>query len=175
VGGGIGQIFAVHHPDLLYDLTLINSIAYDYWPVQPITAMRTPIIRQLIMAMLNKGSLKLIVQRGVYNKDRVDDELMELFWEPMQSSAGRKAFLHFAKCLNNQNLTTIENDLRKLDLPVLIIRGDADVYLSSAISEKLDSEIPHSYLKRILTGGHFIQEDEPEKPVEIIAEFYRKT
>jgi len=56
----------------------------------------------------------------------------------------------------------IEADLRKLTMPVLILRGDADPFLSAAISEKLHAEIPGSELRRIVTGGHFIQEDEPE-------------
>lgn len=175
VGGGIGQIYAVNYPDRLYDLTLINSIAYDFWPVQPITALRTPIVRQLIMAVLNKGTFKQIVQRGMCHKERVDTELVDLFWGQMQTSAGRKAFLHFAKCLNNQHLVAIEKDLKRLELPVLIIRDDADVYLSSEISTKLYSDIPNSRLEHIATGGHYIQEDEPEKLIEITVQFFKET
>lgn len=171
VGGGIGQIFAVNYPEKLYDLTVINTVAYDFWPVQPIIAMRTPIIRQLAMATLDMGAFKLIVRRGVYHKERVTDELMNYFWEPMKSKAGRKAFLHFAKCLDNNNLMEIEEKIRKLSLPVLIIRADGDVYLGESIAEKLHKEIPNSKLLRIETAGHFIQEDEPEILVASILSF----
>ena len=163
VGGGVGQIFAVNFPDLLYDLILLNTVAYNFWPVQPIIAMRTPIIRQIAMATLDFGMFELIVKRGLYNKTHLSDELMKLFWKPMKTSIGRKGFLHFAKCLDNKNLTEIEKELRELVIPVLIIRGEADVYLSASISEKLHSEIPNSMLVKIETAGHFMQEDEPEK------------
>jgi len=166
LGGGIGQILAVTNPELLIDLTLINSVGYDLWPVQPITVMRTPIIRQLAMATLDLGALRYVVKRGMFHKDRLTDELMELFWEPLKSKSGRKAFLHFASCLDNRNLLDIEKELCRLDLPVLIIRGDADTYLSGAISEKLHQDIPHSSLVRIASGGHFLQIDEPELLVE---------
>src|SRR5512139_1329348 len=43
LGGGIGQILAVRRPDLVRTLTLVNPVGYDYLPVQPITALRTPI------------------------------------------------------------------------------------------------------------------------------------
>ena len=43
------------------------------------------------------------------------------------------------------------------------MRGDADPYLSAAISEKLASNIPDAKLVRIATGSHFMQEDEPER------------
>jgi pimeloyl-ACP methyl ester carboxylesterase len=174
VGGGVGQIFAVRYGQHLYDLTVINTVAYDYWPVQPISAIRTPIIRQLVMAVLDRGALKQIVLRGVYHDERVDSELMDLFWMPMRSREGRKAFLHFAKSLDNQDLMVIAENLKLLSLPVLIIRGEADLYLSAAISDRLHREIPNSRLVKIPTAGHFIQEDEPELLVDFIMQFFEE-
>lgn len=171
VGGGIGQIFAVNYPQLLQNLILINSVAYNFWPVQPIVAMRTPIIRQIAMASLDFGMFELIVKRGMYHKTKFTDELMQYFWKPMKTVQGRKGFLHFAKCLDNKNLTEIEEQIRQLKTPTLIIRGDADVYLSASISEKLNAEIKGSLLLRIETGGHFIQEDEPERVSRAILNF----
>ena len=161
LGGGIGQILAVRYPDLVSSLTMVNTVAYDYWPVQPIIAMRTPIIRQFMLAAVDLGAFTLIVRRGVYHKDRVTPELMAHFMKPMKTAEGRKAFLHFAHCLDNHDLTSIAAQLRRLRIPVLIVRGDADVYLSPQISERLHEQITASRLVRIATGGHFIQEDEP--------------
>ena len=172
VGGGIGQIFAVRYPDRLLSLTMLNSVGYDFWPVQPIIAMRTPIIRQMAMATLDIGVFKMIVKRGVFHKNRVTDELMNYFWKPMKTKQGRKAFLHFAKCLNNKNLVDIAEDLRRLTVPVLIIRGENDVYLNASICKKLSDEIPNSQMVNIPTGGHFIQEDEPEQLVSQIRKFF---
>ncbi len=172
LGGGMGQIFAIKHPELLFDLSLINSVAYDFWPVQPITAMRTPIVRQFLMASLDLGTFRLIVKRGIYHKENVTDELMDLFMQPLQTSTGRKAFLHFARCLDNHNLLEIADDLRQLRLPVLIIRADDDPYLSAAISIKLHAEIPASRLVKIPHSGHFIQEDVPERLVAELFSFF---
>lgn len=171
LGGGMGQVLAVRHPELLNDLTVINSVAYDFWPVQPIIAMRTPVIRQFMMAAVDLGAFQLIVRRGVYHKERVTPELMRLFMKPLATPEGRKAFLHFAHCLNNDDLTSIAGDLRRLTLPVMIVRGDADAYLSAGISERLHAEIPGSRLVRIPTGGHFIQEDEPDWLAGVIVSF----
>lgn len=162
LGGGIGQIFAVNHGQRLIDLALVNTVAYDFWPVQPIIALRTPIIRQLLMASLDMGAFRLVVERGLYHKNRLTRELMELFLAPLATSAGRKAFLHFAKCLDNRNLTEIAARLRTLTVPTLIVRGDADPYLSASIALQLKVEIPAARLSRTATAGHFIQEDEPD-------------
>ena len=174
LGGGMGQIFAVRNPQMLFDLTVINTVAYDFWPVQPITAMRTPVVRQFLIAAVDMGAFNLIVRRGLYHKDRLTDELMDLFLKPLKKSGGRKAFLHYARCLNNRDLMEIAEDLRKLSVPLLIIRGDADPYLSASISEKLHMEVPGSRLVKIATGGHFIQEDEPEQVVEAISAFFQE-
>lgn len=171
VGGGIGQRFAVENPEFLYDLTLLNSVAYDFWPVQPIIAMRTPVIRQLAMAALDLVTLKLIIKRGIYYKERITQELIELFYNPLKTKEGRKAFLHFAKSLNNQDLMEIEDELKKLTVPVLIIRGDADPFLSSEIVKRLHSDIENSRMEIIPNGSHFIQEDLPEKVSELILDF----
>jgi pimeloyl-ACP methyl ester carboxylesterase len=172
LGGGMGQIFAVKHPEMLLDLTLINTVAYDFWPVQPITALRTPVLRFFMMASFDLGTFKLVVKRGLYHKERMTDDLMDLFSAPMNTTEGRKAFLHFAKCLDNHNLMEIESDLRELAVPLLIIRGDADRYLGAAISERLHREVRGSRLVRIPTGGHFIQEDEPERIVQELITFF---
>ncbi|MEJ2593451.1 MAG: alpha/beta fold hydrolase [Candidatus Thiodiazotropha sp.] len=156
---------------MLLDLTVINSVAYDFWPVQPITALRTPVLRFFMMASFDLGTFKLVVKRGLYHKERMTDELMNLFSAPMNTTEGRKAFLHFAKCLDNHNLMEIESDLRELAVPLLIIRGDADRYLGAAISERLHREVRRSRLVRIPTGGHFIQEDEPERIVQELITF----
>ncbi len=174
LGGGMGQLLAVRFPDLLYDLTMINTVGYDYWPVQPIIAMRTPVFRQFLMAAMDIGAFGLIVKRGLYHKELFTPELMDLFMRPMLKPGGRKAFLHFARCLNNQDLMDIENELRELAVPVLIVRGDADPYLRPDISEKLHREIPGSVLIRIPTGGHFIQEDEPEQLVQAMKTFFKR-
>lgn len=163
LGGGIGQIFAIKHPDLLLDLSLLNTVAYDFWPVQPITAMRTPIVRSLLMATLDMGVFRLVVKRGIHNPERVTQELMDYFMAPFQTQEGRKAFLHFARSLDNHNLTEIEEDLRRLDLPVLILRGEEDPYLSGEIAQKLHREIPGSKLVLLPGASHFFQEDVPKQ------------
>jgi len=172
IGGGIAQVFAVRYPGYLFDATIINGVAYDFWPVQPIIAMRTPIIRQMALATLDFGTFKLIVKRGVVNKENVTDKVMEQFWMPMRTKEGRKAFLHFAESLDNSHLTGISDQLRTLQLPVHIIRGDGDVYLSAAIAERLHHEIPGSTLTRFPRSGHFIFYDEVGPMTEAIRTFF---
>ncbi len=171
IGGGIAQIMAVRHPELIRSLTMLNPVGYDFWPVQPIIAMRTPILRQLIMATLDFGMLRVVIKRALYHRELLDDELMGLFWDQMSTAERRKAFLKLARSLNNEQLLAIEDDLGDLDLPTLILRGDADIYLSARICERLHSDIAGSRLERIDSGGHFLQLDEPDWVVDHLLGF----
>lgn len=173
VGGGIGQIFAVNYAKLLKKLVLMNTVGYDFWPVQPIIMMRTPILRQLAMASLDTGALKIIIKRALFHKDKLTPALMEFFKKPLSTKNGRKAFLHFAKCLNNKNLLDIADKLPLLKTPVLILRGNNDVYLSEEIAEKLHQNIPKSKLIKMEKCGHFMQEDEPELIASHLAKFLK--
>ncbi len=173
IGGGIAQILAVHHPERVRTLTLINSIGYDYWPVQPITSLRIPILREFGMAALDHGFLKVLVKRGLFHKERATDELMDFFNAPLKTKEGRLGFLHLARALDNRHLTEITGGLKEMDIPTLIIRGDADHYLPPDIALRLHKDITGSKLIIVPTGSHFIQEDEPELLTGYIIEFIK--
>lgn len=175
IGGGVTQILAVRHRNLLRSMTLLNPVGYDFWPVQPIIAMRTPVIRQLAMATIDLGMLRLLVKRGLVHQDLLDDELMDRFWDQMSTPERRNAFLRLARALNNEDLLAITDELRILDIPTLILRGEGDNYLSGEICLRLHADIPGSRLETIKSGGHFIQLDEPEWVAGHLADFLRMT
>lgn len=162
LGGGIAQIFAIQHEPMLKTLTLINTVGYDYWPVQPITALRTPIIRQLLMGALDLGMFKLIIHQGVFHRHKITHALIEQFWQPLRTKEGRKAFMHFARCLDNQDLMMMVEKLKQLSVPTIIFRGDSDPFLTATIAERLHADIANSQLHRIQTASHFLMIDEPE-------------
>ena len=162
IGGGIAQILTVRHPDRVTTLSLVNTVGYDYWPVQPIVAMRTPILRQLAMASLDLGMLRLVIRRAVHRKERITPAVFERIRNEIAVPNSRRAFLNSTRCLNNSDLTTISDQLPKLGMPVLIVRGERDLYLSPEIANRLHREIPSSKLVSVADGGHFIQLDEPQ-------------
>ena len=168
LGGGVAQIMAVRQPGLLRSLALVNTVGYDYWPVQPIIALRTPVVREIMMAALDAGAFSILVRRGLFHKELVTPALMDLYQAPLRTAEGRKAFVHFARCLDNANLMEIAPDLRRLRLPTLVIWGLADVYLSSAIGDRLAADIPGARLERLAEAGHFAPIDTPDRVAELL-------
>ncbi len=174
VGGGVAQILAVRHPSRLADLTLINTVGYDLWPVQPIATLRTPLLRQLAMATLDLGMLRFIVRRALVHKERATPELIGEVAEQVSTPAARRAFLRFADALDNTELTAISAGLEALDLPVLLVRGEGDVYLPAEISRRLHRAIPGSRLVVLPDAGHYAQVDAPGRLAEVVLAFLRE-
>jgi len=173
IGGGIAQVMATQQRVPIHSLSLLNSVGFDLWPVQPIKTLRIPVLRQLAMATLDLGMLRMIIHRGLFDPSKLTDELLDLFSHPLRDRGGRKAFLKFAASLNNQNLMDIEDQLNGLSLPTLILRGANDVYLSETISKRLHLTIPESRLIILEAAGHFFQEDQPELIATYLQDLFR--
>ena len=174
VGGGIAQILAVRHAERVADLTLVNTVGYDLWPVQPIAAMRTPILRQLAMATLDLGMLRFIVRRALVHKERATPELLAKVAGQVAAPGARKAFLRFAGALDNADLMAVARGLERLEIPVLIVRGDGDVYLSPEISRRLHRAVPASRLVVLQGAGHYAQVDAPDGLSDVVLSFLRE-
>lgn len=162
LGGGIAQIVAVRHPDRLRSVTVVNCVGYDLWPVQPITSLRTPFVRQLLLAAVDLGALGLVVRRAMHHRERVTPELLAALEAPLRTPEGRRAFVHWARCLDNRDLTSIADDLTRIRLPFTVAWGTADPFLSFKIAERLHADVPGSRLACIATASHYLPLDEPE-------------
>jgi pimeloyl-ACP methyl ester carboxylesterase len=162
IGGGIAQILAVRAPERFLSLCLVNSVGYDYWPVQPIVSMRVPLLKHLAMAAFDHGVLKMLVQRTFHHKEKVDAGLIGEFMRPLQTEEGKAGFFALARALDNTQVLKIIDRLPLLPMPSLIIRGDKDIYLKPIISERLHSDMPGSRYEVIATAGHYTPLDDPQ-------------
>lgn len=162
IGGGVGQILAVAEPGRMLSLSMINTVGYDFWPVQPIVTLRVPALRHMAMAALDIGMLKVLVTRGFFHKDKVTDDLLSQYRRPLMTYEGRQGFLNLAKHLDNRNLMDISDRFSKIAMPVLIIWGNADAYLTPMIADRLMEDIPGAERLDIPTAGHYGPLDEPE-------------
>ncbi len=102
-------------------------------------------------------------------------EMFKRVAEQFTAMFRRKAFLHFAASLDNQDLMAIREELRRTTLPFLIIRGMEDVYLSAEIAHALHREIPGSRLVELPEAGHFFQVDQPDRLVDELERFLAET
>ncbi len=70
-----------------------------------------------------------------------------------------------------EDLEFIENNLKTIEKPTLILWGEDDTFLPLSLGERIHKDITGSKMERIPNCGHFVPEDQPERATKIIVEF----
>jgi len=141
IGGGVVQLLALNRPELVRRLVLVDSVAYDSWPVPEIDRLKDPAWDQIMETLdLRKGFRKAL-QRGMFHQERVTDSLVAEYIHPFDGLEGRRAYLRCARALNNRDILIRAAEIERLSLPVLILWGEADDYQDVKYAQRLADRI----------------------------------
>lgn len=134
-GGAIGQIIAVSAPDRVRSLAFSNCDVHDNWPPATLNEIRTA-AQTGVFADQMGGFLSAPEQFGetigklVYQDPAFATlELLDANISPIISSQERKdAFNRYVGFQDHSQLIVIEDALRKLEIPALIVWGAKDPF-----------------------------------------------
>jgi pimeloyl-ACP methyl ester carboxylesterase len=149
-GGGICQIFAALYPKRVRSLTLTNCDVHDNWPPEafkPFVAMvAAGGLPETLKAMLADKSIYRSRQAlgPAYEKpDTVSDETIEIYLRPhLRSAARTNDLVRFVNAFDCQHTVCIENRLRLVHAPTLVVWGTDDIYFDLKWSHWLEKTIP---------------------------------
>jgi len=149
-GGGICQILAALYPERIRSLTLTDCDTHDNWP---------PEAFKPFLAMAANGGLRgtleaMLADKDVYRSpnalgpayehpERVSDESIEIYLRPLVRTEQRtRDFQRFLAAFDNKHTRAIEDRLKMLESPTLIVWGTDDVYFDVKWSCWLAETIP---------------------------------
>lgn len=149
-GGGICQIFAALYPERIRSLTLTNCDTHDNWPpeaFQPFLAMAANGgLRRTLEAMLSDKSVYRspdALGPAYEDPKRLSDEDIEEYLRPFLKTEQRTRDLQrFLAAFDNKHTLAIEDRLKSLQTPTLIVWGTDDVYFDVKWSHWLANNIP---------------------------------
>jgi pimeloyl-ACP methyl ester carboxylesterase len=81
--------------------------------------------------------------------------------EPWTTGAGKPAFYRQIAQTDERWLEDIQGRLRELGLPVRILWGTEDTWISADVADRLAHLIPGATVRRIAGAGHLVQLDAP--------------
>ena len=149
-GGGIAQIFAALNPGRVRSFTLTDCDTHDNWP---------PEAFKPFLAMAAAGGLKdtlgaMLADKSIYrspgalgpayeNAECVSDADIEDYLRPLVKTEQRlKDFERFLAAFDNRHTLAIEDKLKKLTAPTLIVWGTDDIYFDVKWGRWLADAIP---------------------------------
>src|SRR5215813_9507382 len=149
-GGGIVQIFAALYPERVRSLTLTDCDTHDNWPPEafkPFLAMAAAgRLRTTLERMLSDKSVYRSAQAlgpAYEHPEQLSDDSIEKYLRPLVRTEQRTHELErFLAAFDNKHTLAIEERLKRLKAPTLIVWGTDDVYFDVKWSHWLAENIP---------------------------------
>ena len=149
-GGGICQILSALYPPRVRSLTLTDCDTHDNWPPEafkPFLAIAANGgLRQTLEIMLSDKSVyrsPKALGPAYEHPERLRDEDIEKYLWPFVNTEQRTRDLErFLAAFDNTHTLAVEDRLKKLKTPTLIVWGTDDVYFDVKWSHWLANNIP---------------------------------
>lgn len=163
IGGGIAQLMAVHHPERIRKLVLMDSICFDSWPIPEFEALQEPGAEAGMSLDEFTSMMRDFMPNGVHNKSVMTEELIDLYLTPWSSEDGKRAFFRNLRRLNKEYTQAIADELKHLPHPCLVMWGEKDPFQKPEYASKLAEAIPKAELVWIKDAAHWLVDEKPDE------------
>jgi len=171
LGGEIAWLLALHHPERVERLVLVDSGGYPFKAEgMPIgfKLARIPALQPLITRMLPRKTIEDSVKSVYGHPDRITPDLIDRYYE-LTLRAGNRASLiqRFAQSPMGQ----YAEDVKKVKQPVLILWGGQDRLIPPDNAQRFAHDLPGSQLVVFDDLGHVPQEEDPARTLAAVQAF----
>ncbi len=170
MGGEITLSLAIHAPERLLSMTLINPAAYPFDPPYFSLVKR---LGPFISPLLNRDLIYNALTRLYYNPDLITEEQIDAYWQPLESQAARLCSLRVLSLLEPENLERQSELYTNIRLPTLIVWGSEDEWIPLEHLERFRKDMPHAKQQIVEACGHAPQEEQPDILNPHLSRFFR--
>lgn len=168
MGGFVGMRLAARHPEVIKSLVLMETSA------QPEPAENVPKYRMLntIVKLLGVWAVKGAVMKIMFGQKFLRDKgraRQRKQWEKELASNRKTITRSVEGVINRQG---VEDELRQIECPALVMVGDGDVATVPAKARYIQQHIPGAELLFIPGAGHSASVEEPEFVNQALEDFF---
>jgi pimeloyl-ACP methyl ester carboxylesterase len=158
MGGAVCLIAAAARPDRVAALVLVDS-AFPGVTIPPgFRALRTSLLGDVMMEFVTRPVVAYTLRQRLYAKaERVTDETVADWWDPIRVPGTRRAVLAFVRTSERG----YENLLAGIRARTLVVWGREDHLLPASDGSRLASRIRGAELTVLPDAGHLPQEETP--------------
>lgn len=170
MGAEIGFWYCIRYPDKVDKIVAIapaghpdlvsNQLRRIHW-----VARFTPML-------INRGSIKRLLYRLLYDPAFVTEEMIDKYFEPYRDPLSH---ISFASALNLLRDVRVFNQLPTIKNKVLILWGDKDKVVPLRFIKDIHKQLGNSVLKTTPNSGHLIIEDDPNWVIEHMTPFLKSS
>ena len=149
-GGAIAQAFATRRPDRLRTFTLTNCEADDVLPANDplpqaaVQLAREGQLRDVVMQATDPefAHSDLGIGPALQFPDRIDTEMLEGYFQPHSGNPdAAREIERYLLSLTAEDLQALEPELRKLEVPTLMVWGTGDQFFPTRLAHWLKDTI----------------------------------
>lgn len=168
IGGGVAQLLALEGG--VKALVLIDSIAFDSWPIEGVRMLQDADPAQVDVAFA-RGVATIALEIGMSGPGNLSDGDREAFLRPWLEDP--MALIRAARAIDGAGLAGTEERLAELDTRTLVLWGEDDPYQPAELAERLGEVMPGATVALLPGRSHFVTEDAPEVSLSLVAEYLR--
>ncbi|MEA3470164.1 MAG: alpha/beta hydrolase [Thermodesulfobacteriota bacterium] len=168
-GGAWALHFAYRNPEKVKKLVLIDSNGLDVPVTLTFRLFSYPVIGELFSKFFTTEDVKKGLENAFFDKKLVTEEMIREIEVPLTFIENRKAqYL----CIRNQDWKITEEEMPQIRVPVMVIWGEDDLYLDSAMARKFKEIMPDTSVVILEKCGHSAHEEKPDEVNRLITEFF---
>jgi len=187
-GGPLGMMYAVRHRENVKAITLMETFLWDtswkdYGKFKPVFKLFRSPVGYLMIQVMN-FFVNRILPGSVLRKENMSREVMDHYRRPFPTVASRRPVRVFPQLIPIEGrpessrlfIEEIDDCLRRLSVPVLWIKATPGAIITSNTDYRLvalAALLPRLVVMNFGPGLHYLQEDDPKRLAEMIAEFIK--
>lgn len=179
-GAIIGWRFAMRYPEFLDRLTIVNVPHPAHvpmrWLLDPVQLFKSwyvfffqlPHLPEARLSDNDFATLKRLYfgQREAFERDEIDGYI-----EAARRTGNMRGPLNYYRALMRTNPLRQRRELRKIELPVLVLWGDKDPALQSSLAEPPADLVPNAEVIHFPDAGHWVHKEKPDEINQLITGF----
>jgi len=170
LGGGVSLWTALNNPDRVDRLILVNPASHMNQLPWPLLRSQIAALAPVYNALIGPTLLRIPLAAIAYRNLPIDRDYMAGFWAPFTEKGSMRSLVATARALPNA-ITALDERLKDIVHPTLIIWGERDGLLPAATAHRLVRKIPGARLVLIPEAGHCPHEESPARFNGLVLDF----
>ena len=174
LGGPIGLHWALHRPERISRLALLNTLVYPEFSEAVMAFVQACSNPELREQLTSPQGLEAAMRLGLADDTTLTEEVIAAVRKPFQDPQSRRALADAGIGLQPEGFGEIARLLPTLRVPVRIVYGERDRILPDVAEtmERVKGDVPQAEVTALADCGHFLQEEAPLEIGELLARFF---